>query len=57
MLIVCPDCGGDGGFDHPTFMNLVSGAITSRWVECETCEGHGEIEPEPVNVDDEEDLF
>jgi DnaJ-class molecular chaperone len=57
MLIACPDCGGDGGCAHPVWMNHVSGAITSHWYECETCEGRGEIEPEPADVDDEEDHF
>lgn len=57
MLIVCPDCGGDGGFDAPVSMNPVSGAITSRWIECGLCEGRGEVEPAPTELQDEEDLF
>jgi len=43
----CPDCGGDGGGESmPYGYNPQNGAPLTRWIECRTCDGRGEVETE-----------
>ena len=56
--VVCPDCGGDGGFERidGTFgaYDRYTGAVQTYWEKCTVCDGSREIEieVEPITCED-----
>ena len=52
-IIVCRNCGGDGGWDEPSYR---FGGDFWDWYECGACNGEGDVEVE-VEPIDEDDLF
>jgi len=46
---VCPDCDGEGGYyDDGDYYDDEDEWNEGEWVECETCDGTGEVEPYEV---------
>jgi hypothetical protein len=53
-IIVCDECGGDGGWVYPVSFDPFTGRIGEQRQECFACEGTGqnEIEVEPIELED-----
>jgi hypothetical protein len=54
-IIVCEECGGDGGFEMlGPGCDPNTGAPMTYWEECEVCQGKREIEQEvePITLED-----
>ena len=43
---VCPDCDGEGGYyDEGDYYEDEDEWNEGEWIECDTCDGTGEVEP------------
>lgn len=56
MLVECPACLGEKGWESRAYgFDRQIGYPLTYWIECETCNGKGEIEEE-VRLIDQDDL-
>lgn len=46
IIVPCPGCQGDGGFEHVTGFDPFNGCERVRFSHCETCDGSGSVEEE-----------
>jgi len=57
--IVCPHCGGDGGWEtEPYEVCRQTGSVSGHWQRCRYCDGRGSYmqEVEPITLEDLEDI-